>query len=180
MPGQLVARITGILYALNFALGITGMVWTRQGYVLAGDRMTIVGAVEYAIVVILLGRLFATTNSLLSGTVAAVGLIGCAIGVAAGLHVFGTTSTALAIFGVYCLGLGALVIRSELMPRFIGGLLMLGGVAWLTYADLALARSLQPYNMAAGIIAELVFTVWLIAFGIRQRSVQVLPKAARA
>jgi hypothetical protein len=66
------------------------------------------------------------------------------------------------------MGLGALVLRSALVPRIIGGLLLLGGIGWLTYADLPLARGLQPYNMACGILAEFIFTIWLIAFGIRR------------
>jgi hypothetical protein len=60
------------------------------------------------------------------------------------------------------------VLHSALMPRVIGVLLMLGGVAWLTYVDLSLARSLQPYNMACGIIAEFIFTLGLIAAGVRR------------
>jgi len=167
MPRNRLARVAGILYALNFALGITGMVWTRQGHTLAGDQMTIAGALEYALVVVLLGRLFQDFNRTSAWVVAAVGLAGCVMGIAGALHVFGSTASALAVFGIYCLSLGVLVLRSALMPRLVGVLLMLGGVAWLTYANLPLARTLQPYNLACGIIAELVFTIWLIAVGVR-------------
>lgn len=167
MPTPRLARFVGALYALNFGLGITAMVWTRQGYTVAGDRMTIAGALEYAVVVVLLGRLFEGTRRALSWSVAAIGLAGCATGLAGALHLFGSTADALAVFGMYCFALGALVLHSALMPRVIGGLLMLGGVGWLTYADLSVARSLQPYNMACGIIAELTFTLWLIAAGVR-------------
>jgi hypothetical protein len=144
------------------------MVWTRQGHAAAGDQMQIAGAVEYALVVVLLGRLFESAGVAFSWTVAAVGIAGCLIGVAGALHLFGSTASALAVFGLYCLGLGALILRSALVPRIIGGLLLLGGIGWITYADLSLARSLQPYNMACGILAELIFTIWLIAFGIRR------------
>ena len=168
MPKQRLARIAGVFYALNFVLGITAMVWTREGYGVAGDRMTIIGALEYALVVLLLGRLFEGTRPVLSWTVAAIGLAGCATGAAGALHLFGSTADALAVFGLYCLGLGILVLHSALMPRVIGVLLMLGGVAWLSYVDLSLARSLQPYNMACGIIAEFIFTLWLIAAGVRR------------
>jgi hypothetical protein len=173
MPSQRFARIAGIFYLLNFVLGITAMVWTRQGHVAASDQMQIAGGLEYALVVVLLGRLFEDASVALSWAVAVVGLAGCATGVAAALHVFGSTASALAVFGIYCLGLGALVLRSALVPRLIGGLLLLGGVGWLTYADLSLARSLQPYNMACGILAELIFTLWLIAFGIRRANRRV-------
>lgn len=169
MPRDRLARIAGIFYALNFVLGITAMVWAREGRGAAADAMTLAGAVEYALVVVLLGRLFERAGRGWSWAVAAVGLLGCATGAAGALHLFGSTATALAVFGLYCLALGALVVRSRLMPRVIGVLLALAGIGWLTYADVALARSLQPYNMACGIIGEMVFTVWLIAAGIRDR-----------
>jgi hypothetical protein len=168
MPSQRLARVTGIFYLLNFVLGITAMVWTRQGHAAAGDQMQIAGAVEYALVVVLLGRLFEGAGVAVSWMVAMVGLAGCVTGAAGALHLFGSTASALAVFGLYCMGLGALILRSALVPRIIGGLLLLGGIGWLTYADLSLARSLQPYNMACGILAELIFTIWLIAFGIRR------------
>jgi hypothetical protein len=169
MSDQRLARLTGILYAINFAIGITAMVWARQGHAAAADRMNLAGALEYALVLVLIGRLFAGTLPLFSWAVAAIGLAGCAVGVAGAIHLFGSTATALVVFGVYCIGLGALVIRSGLIPRFIGALLMLGGLGWLTFAGHALARALMPYNMAAGIVGELLFTLWLIAAGFRSR-----------
>ena len=175
MSSERLARIAGFFYAINFVLGITAMVWARHGHAAAADQMTIAGAVEYALVVVLLGRLFEGSSPAFSWTVAAVGLVGCATGVAGALHLFGSTTSALAVFGVYCLGLGALVVRSALLPRFIGALLMLAGIGWLTYADLSLARSLQPYNMALGIIGELIFTLWLLAAGVRRRDAPVAP-----
>jgi hypothetical protein len=167
MSSQRLARLTGILYAVNFAIGITAMVLARQGPSAAADAMNLAGAVEYALVVVLIGRLFQGAGAALSWSVAAIGLAGCITGLAGALHLFGSTATALAVFGLYCLALGALVLRSRLMPRAIGLLLMLGGLGWLTYADLPLARSLQPYNIALGIIGELIFTLWLLAAGLR-------------
>ena len=130
--------------------------------------MTVAGALEYALVVLVLGRLLESARPVLSWMVAAIGLVGCATGVVGALHLFGSTADALAVFGMYCFGLGALIIQSALMPRVIGGLLMLSGVGWLTYVDLPLARSLQPYNMACGIIGEFIFALWLIVAGIRR------------
>ena len=178
MSRQGLARLTGALYALNFVLGISAMVLTRQGHASAGNFMTLAGALEYAVVVILLGRLFDDPHRTFSWSVAAIGLAGCATGAAGALHLFGSTATALAVFGLYCLGLGALVSRSARAPGVVGALLMLSGCAWLTYVDLSLARLLQPYNMALGIIGELVFTLWLIFAGLRAEG-QRVPAEAR-
>ena len=168
MSSHHLARLTGILYAINFAIGITAMVWTGQGHAAAADRMNLAGGIEYALVVVLIGRLFQDAEPVFSWLVAAIGLVGCAIGAAGALHLFGSTATALVVFGAYCIALGTLVLRSALMPRFVGVLLILGGVGWLSYADLALARSLQPYNIAGGIVGELVFTLWLLVFAVRE------------
>jgi hypothetical protein len=179
MSQQRLARITGLFYALNFALGITAMVWLGQGHAGAADWMTIAGGVEYALVVVLLARLFEPAGLALSWAAAAVGLVGCAVSVTGALHLFGSTAGALAVFGLYCIGLGAVVARSTMVPRVFGLLLMIGGVGWLTYADLTLARSLQPYNMACGIIGEMIFTLWLIVFGVRGRDPTAAPIPAR-
>jgi hypothetical protein len=167
MSNQPLARLTGLLYAINFAIGITAMVWASRGQVAAADRMNLAGAIEYALVVVLIGRLFDAANPVLTWMVAAIGLLGCAVGAAGALHLFGSTATALVVFGVYCVALGGLVLRNGLMPRLIGALLMVGGIGWLTYADLPVARALQPWNIAGGIIGELFFALWLLALGMR-------------
>ena len=171
MHRERLARTTGLLYALNFVLGITAMVWTVQGHTVAAARMTLAGAIEYALVVVLIAWLFEDVGRGFSWTVAAIGLAGCTVGVAGALHLWGSATSALPVFGLYCIGLSALIGRSGLMPRLIGGLLAIGGICWLTYADLALARALQPYNMACGIVAEMIFTLWLIGPGIRHEKV---------
>ena len=86
---QRVARLTGLLYALNFVLGITAMVWSSHGHAVAADRMTLAGAIEYALVVLLIAWLFEGAGRAFSWTVAAIGLAGCAVGVAGALHLWG-------------------------------------------------------------------------------------------
>jgi hypothetical protein len=41
-----------------------------------------------------------------------------------------------------------------------------GGVGWLTFFSTDLARNLAPYNMAAGMLAEGLLTLWLLCFGV--------------
>jgi hypothetical protein len=54
-----------------------------------------------------------------------------------------------------------------MLPAWTGALLIIGGLSWLTFALPALAHRLAPFNMAPGAIAELVFTLWLLIFGVR-------------
>lgn len=179
MPRQTLARIAALFYALNFVLGTLAFMWAGQGRTEAADQMTLFAAIDYAIVAVLLGKLFEPAGRALSWTVAAIGLVGCALSAGDALHWFETPMNPLAIFGLYCLGLGALVFRSAMLPRWIGVLLMLGGMSWLTFALPSVARDLAPYNIGPGFIAELVFTLWLLIFGVRERApVSVSPQTA--
>jgi hypothetical protein len=166
MTPNALARTAGLFYALNFVLGMLALNWMQTGRA-GADTMQIIAAADYVIVALLLGRLFEPAGRELSWGVAAVGLIGCLLSAAGPLGLFVSPVNALAVFGLYCLGLGLLVVRSALMPRWIGALLMLGGVSWLTFASPDLSRQLAPWNMAPGGIAELIFTLWLLVFGVR-------------
>ena len=74
-------------------------------------------------------------------------------------------------FGWYCLLLGYLVFRSGFLPRWLGVLLALAGIAWLAgsisgLVAPALARSLDPYVTVAGLLGEGSLTLWLLLLGI--------------
>jgi hypothetical protein len=167
MSRQYLARTAALLYVLNFVLGGLALSWTAKGPSPAADAITIAAAADYAIVVVLLGWLFEPGGRALSWAVAAAGLVGCALSVVGPLHLGTSPVNALAVFGLYCLGIGTLIVRSSMLPRWIGALLMLGGLSWLTFASPALTQQLAPWNMAPGAIAELIFTLWLLIFGVR-------------
>ncbi len=169
MSRQVLARVAGLFYALNFVLGTLAFMWLQQKRPEDSAQMTLFAAIDYAIVAILLGRLFEPAGRGLSWAVAAIGLVGCALSATDALHLLATPVNPLALFGFYCIGLGTLVVRSALMPRFVGALLMLGGASWLTFALPSLAASLAPYNIGPGFLAELIFTLWLLVFGVRRQ-----------
>lgn len=77
----------------------------------------------------------------------------------------------LMFFGFYCLSLGFLVIESTFLPRVLGVLLAISGLAWLTssFASVlapSLANDLSTYLMAAAALGELAFTLWLLIVGV--------------
>ena len=72
-------------------------------------------------------------------------------------------------FGVYCLLIGHLILRSTFMPRILGVLMMCGGLGWLTFVSPSLADSLSPYNLAPGMIGEGALTLWLLAMGVDEK-----------
>lgn len=170
MSRQLLARIAALFYALNFVLGSLAMYWARSGRTAEAEQITVAAALDYAIVAALLGRLFEPAGRGFSWSVAAIGIAGSALSAGDALHLFETPVNPLAVFGAYCIGLGGLLVRSPLLPRVIGWALVVGGISWLTFAVPGLSRQLFPYNIAPGFIAELIFTLWLLAFGVRERA----------
>lgn len=75
-------------------------------------------------------------------------------------------SIAVVFFAFYCLLIGLLILRSNFLPRFLGGLMVIAGLGWLTYLSPPLAKSLSPYILAPGILGEGALTLWLLVFGI--------------
>ena len=168
MTSRNLARTTGLLYALNIAIGILAIVWTSRDKPTA-DVLNFAGAAEYAIVVILLGRLFEPAARGLSWVVAGIGLIACAVSAAMILHLVAAPPgvNPVVVFGPYCIGLGAVIMRSGMMPRLLGLLLVAAGVSWLTFALPALAHRLAPWNTVVGAVPELLLTLWLLVVGVK-------------
>lgn len=87
----------------------------------------------------------------------------------AALHVSIVPVNALAFFGIYCLLIGYLIAGSTFLPAWLGGLMAIGGLSWLTFGWRPLAHALYPYNLVPGIVAEGTLTVWLIVFAGKAR-----------
>lgn len=152
-------------------IGISAIVLIKHDKVMA-DLVNLAGAAEYAVVVVFLGRLFAPASRTLSWTVAAIGLAACAASAAMILHLFAFPPgvNPVVVFGPYCLGLGALIVRTGRLPLLLGLLLLIAGISWLTFVDPALARGLTPWSTIAGAVPEILLTFWLLVFGVRATS----------
>ena len=77
-------------------------------------------------------------------------------------------------FGLDILCLAYLVLQSKFVPRAIGVLLAIDGVAYLVYsfADLlapGFAAHLVPWIQLPGPIAEGAFSLWLLVFGVNTK-----------
>jgi Domain of unknown function (DUF4386) len=72
----------------------------------------------------------------------------------------------LVFFGLHCFGVGYLILRSNFLPRFVGLLMVIAGLGWLTFLFPPLAQSLAPFNMIPGAIGELSLTLWLLVKGV--------------
>ena len=154
------ARIAGVFYVLTF---VTGAFALAPG---AGAVANLVATAVYVVVVLLFYRLFRPAGRALSLIAAVVGLWGCAYGTlsvfdAAPFHV-----DSLAFFGVYCLLIGYLILRSNFLPHILGVLMAIGGLGWLTFLIPSLASRFRPYNFAPGMVGEGALTLWLLIRGV--------------
>jgi hypothetical protein len=89
----------------------------------------------------------------------------------------------LVFFGLDCLALAYLILRSTFFPRFIGVLLAIEGLGYLINSfALFLAPALQarifPYFMVTG-IAEVALCLWLLVMGVNVQRWQEQASVAR-
>lgn len=86
------------------------------------------------------------------------------------LHTMGYNA-ALVFFGVDCLILGILILRSTFLPKLLGALMALAGLCYLTnsFADFlspTLSDALGIYLLLPCAVAEWGFTLWLLIAGV--------------
>jgi hypothetical protein len=92
------------------------------------------------------------------------------------LHEVGFTIS-LVFFGFYCLLLGWLIMSSIFMPRVVGGLMAIGGLAYMTYSftyfvSPLVAAGLAPWAVTLGGLGEAALTLWLLIAGVNTRQAQ--------
>lgn len=154
-------RLAGVLYLLNIGLGVASLALSGR----AGTVVLVLAALTYVAVTIILYEYFRPVNPSISALAAGFSLIGCFLSLVNATGIGSIGVHPLGFFGGYCLLLGFLIVRSKFVPAILGVLLMLGGFGWLTFGWPALSSTLVPYNMAPGILSELLFAVWLVAKG---------------
>jgi hypothetical protein len=161
--------VVAVAYLAYFAIAGAGEVLARQspGSPL-GAAVQVGSTIFYAILALLLCRLFGDPTRG-AGALAMVGaLIGCilqslyyALGLGHGAYLL-----ALVFFGVFLFCLGYLVIRSALGPRLIGLALMVGGIAACS-AVLPVPPALAPLALL-GPLAEGSLFLWLVVVAARR------------
>lgn len=155
------ARIAGVFWLMVFVAGSLAIVVERGAIFSAAN---IVAPLCYVVVTLLLYDLLKPVNRSVSLLAAGFGLVGCAISL---FHLTRFLFVRdLVFFGLQCLLVGYLILRSTFLPRVLGGLLMVAGLGWLTFVSPPLARALSPYNLAPGMLGEGLLLLWLIVMGV--------------
>ena len=162
---HLIARIAGLFYLLVFVTGIFSL-FVRSGVGLAAGL--IAGAL-YIVVTLLSYFIFKPVNRILSLLAAIISLAGIIVGPLSLFVHAASRISPLVFFGFYCLLIGYLILLSTFLPRFLGVLMAIAGLGWLTFLWPPLANYLSPYVFAPGIIGEGSLTLWLIVKGVNEQ-----------
>ena len=160
------AKIAGVLYFANLVTGIAAMMLIGHRLQAQGDAINLVAAVLYTLVTLLLCDLFWPVNRSLSMVAAVFSLLGCWFPAVAPHLPLAVHINNFVFFGLYCVLIGYLILRSTFMPPAIGGLMIFAGLCWLTTWRPALASALSPGIMIGGLIGEGSLIVWLLVRGV--------------
>jgi Domain of unknown function (DUF4386) len=171
---RLKARIAGALYLLSFLTAAFTELFARGRLNFAGGLIAVLGMV---VVTLLFYDIFKPVNHRLSLLAAFFGLAGLTFE-ALRLQPRGV-NVAIVFAGFYCLCIGYLIFRATFLPRALGALMALAGVAWLTWLSNSLVKHLSPYNLAAGALAELSVFLWLLVMGLNAQRWNELASARR-
>ena len=160
------AKTAGVFYLLNILAGVLALIFVNRGLAVYSDAAILFAAACYVGVTLLFYSLFKPVDRKLSVLAAIFSLMGCAISALGPFHLLPSYISPLVFFGVYCLLIGYLVIRSAFLPRILGALMMFGGLGWMTYLSPQLVDHLVPYNMLPGVLGEVSLTLWLLGTGV--------------
>jgi hypothetical protein len=167
------ARIAGVLYLLSVVTAALTELFVRGRLNIAGGLIAVAVMV---VVTLLLYDIFKPVNRGLSLLAAFFGLVGLTFE-AIRLQPRGV-NVAVVFAGFYCLLIGYLIFRSTFLPRILGGLMVIGGLGWLTYLSNPLVNYLSPYNLASALLAEVSVFLWLLVMGVNVQRWEQMTDAA--
>lgn len=171
--GERTARLAGALWLIVILAGVLSVV-TQSELPRVAFAANQFGGVCYLGVTVLLYELFKPVSTSLSRFSACCGLAGVASGAALSLvrsdpPTQGFT-VAMMFFGTQIITIGYLILRSTLIPRILGALLMLGGASYVinsfaNFLSPALGARLMPLIVPIAIVGEGALTFWLLIKG---------------
>lgn len=80
-----------------------------------------------------------------------------------------TYDSYLVLFGIWCVLIGHLILRSMFLPRILGALLILDGFGWMLYLWPPLAKQFFTIIAVAAGVAEFPLELWLLIFAVNAR-----------
>ena len=166
VPPRLEARVAGVLYIFSMLMGVAGPILISRKMQVQGDRANLAAAVLYTGVTVLFWDLFRPVNEWLSTGIAIFSLVGNWL--PQSWYKAAHTSIFL-YFGVYCLLICYLILRSHFLPKFVGVFMACAGVCWLTTTWPSLDGAIAPYNGLVGLLGEGALAGYLMIVGLNER-----------
>jgi hypothetical protein len=157
------ARLTGAVYLAYFVLAICGAMFDSHSSMVRALNLTSIAV--YALLTVLFYFMFKPVSRWVSLLAALFSLAGCIFSVMQMLGLTRYLVSPLVFFGIYCLLLGQLVVRSGFLPKFLGVLLVVAGVGWMMFL-FPFAKPLNGVTEIFGIVAEGAFCLWLLIAGV--------------
>ena len=162
-------RVAALFYLLNIVAGSLALVFIGRKLAIYAHAAILTATISYVLVTVLFYSIFRPVNRRVSLLAAISSLVGCVVGAINSFRPAALAVNELVFFGLYCLLIGYLISKSTFLPRVLSILMVIGGMGWLTFLSHSLANVLTPYNMAPGILAETLLTVWLLFPGVDEQ-----------
>ena len=163
------ARATGFVYLLYFLTAIAGQALVSKGFALPGKVTNAISVLLYLVLGILLYRLFRPAGATLSLVAAVFNFAGSAAMLMALFSSGKTAINPLLFFGMYCLLLGVLILRSTFLPHALGFLTAAAGIGWFVFVAPLHVHLLTVSIEVLGFIAEAALMVWLVVKGAEEQ-----------
>jgi hypothetical protein len=169
-------QIAGVIYLLTVVAAAFAEIFIRGRLNIAGGLMVVLAMIA---VTLLFCDTLSPLNRKLSLLAASFNLVGLAFEVLR-LQPWGA-NIAVVFNGFFCILIGCIVFRSTFLPRILGGLMVLGGLGWLTLLSLPVANYLSPYNLAFGLLGEGAVCLWILLMEVNVgRRLEQFSSAGRA
>ena len=168
------ARVAGLLYFFGLLTAGFTETFARGRLNYAGGYVAILGM---AAMTLLSYDILKPVNRSLSLLAVFFGFVGLTFE-ALRLQPHGINA-ALVFHGFYCVLIGYLILRSTFLPRVLGGLMAFAGLAWLTYLSNQLVNHLSPYNLASGLLGDVLVYLWFVVMGVNLQRWKEQASAAR-
>lgn len=165
---MVLARMAGLFWLLT---ALTGTLALFAAGGALGTTSNFVATGCYIVATVLVYKLLKPVNRNLSLIAALASISGCVVGILSAVLNLKTGNIPTLFFGIHCLLVGYLVLRSTFMSRIVGVWMVIAGCGWLIQGSArlvlpSLANILSFYPMLAGIFGEVTLTLWLLVKGV--------------
>jgi len=169
-----IARLAGALWLVVIAVSVVAVL-TQTGQPRLAFAATQFGGLCYLGVTVLLYALFKPVDTSVSLFAAACGVAGVASGAASDVSASAAAQgfyVSMVFFGSQIVAVGYLITRSNLIPRALGVLLILGGSVYLVNSFMnclspTVGAHLAPFVIPIAILGEGSLTLWLLIRGVK-------------